>query len=140
MLLSGLGAIVSMAVRGASTARVLVVDDEPAVREALRRALSLEGYSVDLAENGAEALKKVGPVDPDVVVLDVLMPEVDGLAACRRPRAEGNRVPVLMLTARAGIGDPADGLDAGADDYPVKPFPREELLPRIRALPRRGCV
>jgi two-component system response regulator MprA len=121
-----------------SAPRVLVVDDEPAVREALRRALSLEGYAVDLAENGAEALRKVGPVDPDVVVLDVLMPEVDGLAACRRLRAEGNRVPVLMLTARAGIGDRVDGLDAGADDYLVKPFALEELLARIRALIRRG--
>jgi two-component system response regulator MprA len=124
--------------KGNAGARVLVVDDEPAVREALRRALSLEGYAVDLAENGAEALRKVGPVDPDVVVLDVLMPEVDGLAACRRLRAEGNRVPVLMLTARAGIGDRVDGLDAGADDYLVKPFALEELLARIRALIRRG--
>jgi two-component system response regulator MprA len=124
--------------KGNSAARVLVVDDEPAVREALRRALSLEGYAVDLAENGAEALKKVGPIDPDVVVLDVLMPEIDGLAACRRLRAEGNRVPVLMLTARAGIGDRVDGLDAGADDYLVKPFALEELLARIRALLRRG--
>jgi len=124
--------------RSAAHARVLVVDDEPAVREALRRALALEGYSVDLAENGAEALRKVGPVDPDVVVLDVLMPEVDGLAACRRLRAEGNRVPVLMLTARAGVGDRVDGLDAGADDYLVKPFALEELLARIRALLRRG--
>jgi two-component system, OmpR family, response regulator MprA len=131
-------AIVNAVVKGASSARVLVVDDEPAVREALRRALSLEGYSVDLAENGAEALRKVGPVDPDVVVLDVLMPEVDGLAACRRLRAEGNRVPVLMLTARAGVGDRVDGLDAGADDYLVKPFALEELLARIRALLRRG--
>ena len=130
--------MVSTAMRGASAARVLVVDDEPAVREALRRALALEGYSVDLAENGAEALRKVGPIDPDVVVLDVLMPEVDGLAACRRLRAEGNRVPVLMLTARAGVGDRVDGLDAGADDYLVKPFALEELLARIRALLRRG--
>jgi two-component system response regulator MprA len=121
-----------------SSTRILVVDDEPAVREALRRALSVEGYSVELAENGAEALRKVGPVDPDVVVLDVLMPEVDGLAACRRLRAEGNHVPVLMLTARAGVGDRVDGLDAGADDYLVKPFALEELLARIRALLRRG--
>jgi two-component system response regulator MprA len=124
--------------RGATATRVLVVDDEPAVREALRRALALEGYDVDLAANGAEALQKVGSADPDVVVLDVLMPEVDGLAACRRLRAEGNRVPVLMLTARAGIGDRVDGLDAGADDYLVKPFALEELLARIRALLRRG--
>ena len=118
--------------------RVLVVDDEPAVREALRRALALEGYDVDLAENGAEALRKVSAAEPDLVVLDVLMPEVDGIAACRRLRAEGNRVPVLMLTARAGVGDRVDGLDAGADDYLVKPFALEELLARIRALLRRG--
>jgi two-component system response regulator MprA len=125
--------------RAASGTRVLVVDDEPAVREALRRALALEGYSVELAENGAEALRTIGVAEPDVVVLDVLMPEVDGLAACRRLRAEGNRVPVLMLTARAGIGDRVDGLDAGADDYLVKPFALEELLARIRALLRRGA-
>jgi two-component system response regulator MprA len=122
----------------ASPARVLVVDDEPAVREALRRALAVEGYDVDLAENGAEALTRVAAVEPDLVVLDVLMPEVDGIAACRRLRADGNRVPVLMLTARAGIGDRVDGLDAGADDYLVKPFALEELLARIRALLRRG--
>jgi two-component system, OmpR family, response regulator MprA len=124
--------------RAATATRVLVVDDEPAVREALRRALALEGYDVDLAENGAEALRKVSAAEPDLVVLDVLMPEVDGIAACRRLRSEGNRVPVLMLTARAGIGDRVDGLDAGADDYLVKPFALEELLARIRALLRRG--
>jgi two-component system response regulator MprA len=117
---------------------VLVVDDEPAVREALRRALELEGYSVELAQNGAEALRLVNAIEPDMVVLDVLMPEVDGLAACRRLREEGSRVPVLMLTARAGVGDRVDGLDAGADDYLVKPFALEELLARIRALLRRG--
>jgi two-component system response regulator MprA len=124
--------------RAGSGARVLVVDDEPAVREALRRALALEGYSVEMAENGAEALRTIGLAEPDVVVLDVLMPEVDGLAACRRLREEGSRVPVLMLTARAGVGDRVDGLDAGADDYLVKPFALEELLARIRALLRRG--
>jgi two-component system response regulator MprA len=124
--------------KGANGARVLVVDDEPAVREALRRALSLEGYDVDLASDGAEALRSIASSEPDVVVLDVLMPEVDGLAACRRLREEGSRVPVLMLTARAGIGERVDGLDAGADDYLVKPFALEELLARIRALLRRG--
>ncbi len=124
--------------RVAPGTRVLVVDDEPAVREALRRALTLEGYSVDLAENGAQALRAISQAEPDVVVLDVLMPEVDGLAACRRLREEGSRVPVLMLTARAGVGDRVDGLDAGADDYLVKPFALEELLARIRALLRRG--
>ena len=124
--------------RAGSGPRVLVVDDEPAVREALRRALELEGYSVELAQNGAEALRLVNAIEPDMVVLDVLMPEVDGLAACRRLREEGSRVPVLMLTARAGVGDRVDGLDAGADDYLVKPFALEELLARIRALLRRG--
>ncbi|HZT53516.1 MAG TPA: response regulator, partial [Gaiellaceae bacterium] len=93
--------------------RVLVVDDEPAVREALRRALTLEGYEVELAGDGAEALRSIAVSEPDVVVLDVLMPEVDGLAACRRLRDSGSRVPVLMLTARAGVGDRVDGLDAG---------------------------
>jgi two-component system, OmpR family, response regulator MprA len=124
--------------RTANGARVLVVDDEPAVREALRRALSLEGYKVDLAQDGGEALRAIASSEPDLVVLDVLMPEVDGLAACRRLREEGSRVPVLMLTARAGVGDRVDGLDAGADDYLVKPFALEELLARIRALLRRG--
>ncbi len=124
--------------RTGAGARILVVDDEPAVREALRRALALEGYSVDLAENGAEALRMIGLAEPELVVLDVLMPEVDGLAACRRLREEGSRVPVLMLTARAGVGDRVDGLDAGADDYLVKPFALEELFARIRALLRRG--
>jgi len=116
----------------------LVVDDEPAVREALRRALTLEGYEVELAGDGAEALRSIAVSEPDVVVLDVLMPEVDGLAACRRLRDSGSRVPVLMLTARAGVGDRVDGLDAGADDYLVKPFALEELLARIRALLRRS--
>jgi two-component system, OmpR family, response regulator MprA len=125
--------------RAGSGARILVVDDEPAVREALRRALDLEGYSVELAENGVEALRAVGSAEQDVVVLDVLMPEVDGLAVCRRLRVDGSRVPVLMLTARAGVGDRVDGLDAGADDYLVKPFALEELLARIRALLRRGA-
>src|ERR1700693_1184592 len=124
--------------RAGSGTRVLVADDEPAVREALRRALALEGYAVDLAENGAEALRTIGLAEPDVGVVDVLMPVGDGLAACRRLREEGSRVPVLMLTARAGVGDRVDGLDAGADDYLVKPFALEELLARIRALLRRG--
>jgi two-component system response regulator MprA len=119
-------------------ARLLVVDDEPAVREALRRALSLEGYDVDLAEDGGEALDRVSAEPPDAIVLDVLMPEVDGLAVCRHLRAAGSRVPVLMLTAREGVRDRVDGLDAGADDYLVKPFALEELLARIRALLRRG--
>ena len=118
--------------------RVLVVDDEPPVRDALERALSLEGYEVDLAEDGGQALKKVATEEPDVIVLDVLMPGVDGLETCRRLRAEGHGLPVLMLTARDAVSDRVDGLDAGADDYLVKPFALEELLARLRALMRRS--
>jgi two-component system response regulator MprA len=124
---------------GASMAtRVLVVDDEPPVRDALERALTLEGYRVDLAEDGSQALKKVATEEPDVIVLDVLMPGVDGLETCRRLRAEGHGLPVLMLTARDAVSDRVDGLDAGADDYLVKPFALEELLARLRALLRRS--
>jgi two-component system, OmpR family, response regulator MprA len=124
---------------GASMAtRVLVVDDEPPVRDALERALTLEGYMVELAEDGSQALKKVATEEPDVIVLDVLMPGVDGLETCRRLRAEGHGLPVLMLTARDAVSDRVDGLDAGADDYLVKPFALEELLARLRALLRRS--
>jgi two-component system response regulator MprA len=119
-------------------ARLLVVDDDRAVRESLRRALALEGYDVDLAEDGADALARVAAATPDAIVLDVLMPDVDGLAVCRRLRDAGNRVPVLMLTARESVGDRVAGLDSGADDYVVKPFALEELLARLRALLRRG--
>jgi len=122
----------------ADGAHVLVVDDEPAVREALRRALELEGYRVGLAQDGADALAQIAADEPDAIVLDVLMPVVDGLTACRRLRQQGSRVPVLMLTARDSVGDRVAGLDAGADDYLVKPFALEELLARIRALLRRG--
>ena len=118
--------------------RVLVVDDDPPVRDALERALTLEGYEVDLAEDGGQALKKVATEEPDVIVLDVLMPGVDGLETCRRLRAEGHGLPVLMLTARDAVSDRVDGLDAGADDYLVKPFALEELLARLRALMRRS--
>jgi two-component system, OmpR family, response regulator MprA len=119
--------------------QVLVVDDEAAVREALRRALTLEGYSVELAADGAEALHRLGnDASADAVVLDVLMPGVDGLEVCRRIRSAGNRVPVLMLTARDEVSDRVAGLDAGADDYLVKPFALEELLARLRALLRRS--
>jgi two-component system response regulator MprA len=119
--------------------QVLVVDDEAPVREALRRALTLEGYSVELAADGAEALHRLGDGGgADAVVLDVLMPGVDGLEVCRRLRSAGNRVPVLMLTARDEISDRVAGLDAGADDYLVKPFALEELLARLRALLRRA--
>jgi two-component system, OmpR family, response regulator MprA len=117
--------------------RVLVVDDEPAVRLALDRALRLEGYEVELAANGIEGLDRLSSAAPDVVVLDLLMPDVDGLEVCRRLRATRDRTPVLMLTARDGIDDRVTGLDAGADDYLVKPFALEELLARLRALLRR---
>ena len=119
--------------------QVLVVDDEAAVREALRRALTLEGYAVELAADGSEALHRLSDeAGADAVVLDVLMPGVDGLEVCRRIRNAGNRVPVLMLTARDEISDRVAGLDAGADDYLVKPFALEELLARLRALLRRS--
>src|ERR687884_225827 len=119
--------------------RILVVDDERAVRESLRRALQLEGYEVELAADGAEALRRLAiPQDePDAVVLDVLMPGVDGLEVCRRLRRRGRSVPVLMLTARDEVESRVAGLDAGADDYVVKPFALEELLARLRALLRR---
>jgi two-component system response regulator MprA len=117
--------------------RILVVDDDPAVRESLRRALQLEGYDVALAGDGAEALGRLDGEHADAVVLDVLMPRVDGLEVCRRLRGGGHAVPVLMLTARDEVSDRVAGLDAGADDYLVKPFALEELLARLRALLRR---
>ena len=117
--------------------KVLVVDDERAVRDSLRRALELEGYDVGLAADGGEALEKVESEPPDAVILDVLMPGTDGLEVSRTLRRSGNRVPVLMLTARAEVGDRVAGLDAGADDYLTKPFALEELLARLRALLRR---
>jgi two-component system response regulator MprA len=117
--------------------RILVVDDEPSVRAALDRALRMDGYRVSLAADGAEALAALADAPPDAVVLDVLMPPPDGLEVCRRLRAAGDRVPVLMLTARDGIPDRVRGLDAGADDYLVKPFALEELTARLRALLRR---
>jgi two-component system, OmpR family, response regulator MprA len=117
--------------------RILVVDDEPAVRTSLERALALEGYTVDLAADGAAALNRLAAAPPDAVVLDVGMPRVDGLEVCRRMRRAGDRTPVLMLTARDAIDDRVDGLDAGADDYLVKPFALRELRARLRALLRR---
>lgn len=120
--------------------RILVVDDEPAVREALRRSLAFEGYRVDLAADGVDALERVSSGAPDVVVLDVLMPRMDGLTTARRLRASGSAVPVLMLTARDTVGDRVTGLDAGADDYLVKPFELDELLARVRALLRRSAL
>jgi two-component system response regulator MprA len=119
--------------------KILVVDDERAVRDALRRALELQGYEVDLAADGEEALARLAANGhPDAVVLDILMPGIDGLEVCRRIRRSGDSVPVLMLTARDAVGDRVEGLDAGADDYLVKPFALEELLARVRALIRRG--
>ena len=117
--------------------RVLVVDDEPQLRRALERALKLEGYEVELAADGEEALRSVGTGPLDALVLDVLMPKRDGLEVCRELRARGDEVPILMLTARDAVQDRVDGLDAGADDYVVKPFALEELLARLRALLRR---
>jgi two-component system, OmpR family, response regulator MprA len=118
--------------------QILVVDDEPAVRDSLDRALRLEGYNVELAADGAEALQAVADDRPDAVVLDLMMPRVDGLEVCRRMRAAGDRTPVLVLTARDGVSDRVKGLDAGADDYLVKPFALDELLARLRALLRRS--
>jgi two-component system, OmpR family, response regulator MprA len=117
--------------------RVLVADDERAVRESLRRALVMEGYEVELASGGREALDSVSSGRADVVVLDVLMPDIDGLEVCRRLRHGGDRVPVLMLTARDAVSDRVEGLEAGADDYLVKPFDLDELIARLRALLRR---
>jgi two-component system, OmpR family, response regulator MprA len=117
--------------------RILVVDDERAVRESLRRALELEGYEIDLAADGGEALEQIASDEPDAVILDVLMPGVDGLEVCRRLRSAGRELPVLMLTARDAVENRVEGLDAGADDYVTKPFALEELLARVRALLRR---
>jgi two-component system, OmpR family, response regulator MprA len=119
--------------------KILVVDDERAVRDSLRRALELQGYEVELASDGAEALARLAENgQPDAVVLDILMPGIDGLEVCRQIRRRGSSVPVLMLTARDAVGDRVEGLDAGADDYVVKPFALEELLARLRALLRRA--
>src|SRR3954452_21668049 len=117
--------------------RVLIVDDDRSVRDALRRALTLGGYEVDAAEGGQHALTQVAVATPDAVVLDVGMPDIDGLEVCRRLRGTGDRVPILMLTARDAVSDRIDGLDAGADDYLVKPFDVGELKARIQALLRR---
>ena len=118
--------------------RVLVVDDDRAVREALRRALTLAGYELRVAEDGAQAIELVAHEIPDAVVLDIAMPGIDGLEVCRRVRLLGNRVPILMLTAREAVSDRVAGLDAGADDYLVKPFDVDELKARLRALLRRS--
>jgi len=117
--------------------KVLVVDDDRAVREALTRALTLHGHEVVTGEHGLDALRSVGEDDPDVLVLDVNMPGLDGFGVTRRLRQDGDLRPILLLTARDAIGDRVEGLDAGADDYLVKPFALEELLARLRALTRR---
>jgi two-component system, OmpR family, response regulator MprA len=119
-------------------AQILVVDDEPAVRRALERALRLDKYDVELAEDGEDALDRLAERPVDAVVLDVMMPGVDGLEVCRRMRAAGDKTPVLMLTARDAIDDRVLGLDVGADDYLVKPFALRELQARLRALLRRS--
>lgn len=116
---------------------LVVVDDEEAVRDSLSRTLRFEGYTVSLAPDGATGLEMIRTEKPDGVVLDLMMPVLDGLDSCRLLRAEGNFVPILMLTARNGVSDRVTGLDAGADDYLVKPFALQELLARVRALLRR---
>ena len=119
-------------------AAILVVDDDPPIRRMLDRTLTAEGYAVASAADGGAALAEVERSAPDLIVLDVAMPGVDGLAVCRRLRAKGLATPVLLLTARDDLRDRVGGLDAGADDYLVKPFQTEELLARVRALLRRG--
>jgi two-component system response regulator MprA len=118
--------------------KVLVVDDDRSLRDALRRALTLAGYEVELAEGGQQGLTSIAAGPPDAVVLDLGLPDIDGIEVCTRLRAAGNRVPILMLTARDAVEDRIDGLDAGADDYLVKPFDLGELQARIRALVRRA--
>ncbi|MDI3407425.1 response regulator transcription factor [Streptomyces cavernicola] len=120
------------------TQRILIVDDEPAVREALQRSLAFEGYGTDVAADGLEAVEKAAATQPDLIVLDIQMPRMDGLTAARTLRAMGSTTPILMLTARDTVGDRVTGLDAGADDYLVKPFELDELFARIRALLRRS--
>ena len=117
--------------------RVLVADDDKAVRESLVRALTLEGYSVSSVNDGGKALEMLRVDEHDALVLDLMMPVIDGLTVCRVLRSEKNRIPILMLTARAETSDRVQGLDAGADDYLPKPFALEELLARLRALLRR---
>ena len=122
---------------GTGGALILVAEDDRAVREALDRALRASGYRVELASDGAEALGTAGSSQPDAIVLDVMMPNVDGLTVCRVLRERGDRTPILILTARSEVSDRVAGLDAGADDYLPKPFALDELLARVRALLRR---
>lgn len=117
---------------------ILVVDDDQAVRDSLARSLMYSGYEVTTANDGVEALAKLSSLRPDAVIMDVMMPRLDGLETTRSLRASGNDVPILVLTARDAVGDRVDGLDAGADDYMAKPFSFEELQARLRALTRRA--
>jgi len=125
---------------GDARPRVLVAEDDRSVRESLVLALGLEGYDVDAVGDGEQALEAVLAQEPDAVLLDVMMPYLDGLTVCRRLRARGSKVPILMLTARHEVSDRVSGLDAGADDYLVKPFALDELSARLRALLRRTSV
>ena len=120
--------------------RILVVEDDAAVRDSLARTLRFEGHQVDIAADGVEALEAVRAAEPDAMILDVSMPRLDGLQTCRLLRADGVILPILMLTARDSVGDRVAGLDAGADDYLVKPFALQELLARLRALLRRSVL
>lgn len=117
--------------------RVLVVDDDRSVRDSLRRSLEFNGYAVSLASDGAEALASIAGHAPDALVIDVMMPRLDGIETTKALRTAGNDLPILVLTARDSVGDRVEGLDAGADDYLTKPFALEELLARLRALLRR---
>ena len=119
--------------------KILVVDDDPAVRESLRRSLIFNGYTIVLAADGEEALDKVQSERPDMVILDVMMPKFDGLEVCRELRSQGDDIPILLLTARDSVSERVAGLDAGADDYLTKPFALEELLARTRSLVRRAA-
>ncbi|MDJ0360426.1 response regulator transcription factor [Rhodococcus sp. H29-C3] len=120
--------------------RILVVDDDRAVRDSLRRSLTFNGYTVDIAVDGLDALEKIAAERPDALVLDVMMPRLDGLEVCRRLRSVGDDLPILVLTARDSVSERVAGLDAGADDYLPKPFALEELLARLRALLRRTAM
>jgi two-component system, OmpR family, response regulator MprA len=126
------------AVWHAGCMHILVVDDDQAVRDSLKRSLEYNGYEVSGAEDGVQALARLAAVRPDAVIMDVMMPRLDGLETTRMLRAAGNDVPILVLTARDAVGDRVDGLDAGGDDYMAKPFALDELLARLRALVRRA--